>query len=120
MKYVFAFIAVLLISFQIHAQQIKVDDLSVLWKAYIKENAPFSEVKQKNHLLQLKFEHQKLSLGNLQYKAKTYTLGQELLGVACLLTEAIKDHQNYKKRKYSNPTYFNRKDKWFVDKIEYQ
>ena len=79
------------------------------WETFKKENAPFNVIKRENFLIAMLTERTKPKLGDLSYKRESYTVGQEIIGVALHITAALNDHLNDRNEIWKDPA------KYFIE-----
>lgn len=113
MKTIICLIAFVLVSLSGFAQVLNDEDYLSKWKEYKVQKAPFNfEVEKEVIVLQDHMEFKRPNLGNLSYQKESFTVGQEVIGVALHLTEAIYENVRYHERiaqdpaKYFIPGYY--------------
>ncbi|MCY1635716.1 hypothetical protein [Marinifilum sp. D737] len=113
MKSISALFVFLLIALSIAAQSTNEDEYLNKWQEYKEQKAPFNfDVKKDVIVLEDHMEFKRPNLGNLSYQKESFTVGQEVLGVALHLTEAFYESVRYHERiaqdpaKYFIPGYY--------------
>ncbi|PXY02461.1 hypothetical protein DF185_07365 [Marinifilum breve] len=104
MKSIIALLVFLLVALSISAQSTNEDEYLSKWQEYKEQKAPFNfEVEKEVIVLEDYMEFKRPNLGNLNYKKESFTVGQEVLGVALHLTEAIYENVRYHERIAQDP-----------------
>lgn len=92
-----------IISISLFGQQKNEVDYLKEWNEFRKENAPFNTMKKENITIEELNNKVKPKLGDLSYKRESFTIGEELVGVALHVTAAIKDNLDYKNEIWKDP-----------------
>lgn len=102
MKQIFSVLILLIITSSLFAQQ-KKGDYFKLWEEFKKENAPFNQEKPDLFLFESLNSEKQIRLGDLKYKRESFTIGQEIIGVALHVTAAIHENAKYRNEIWKDP-----------------
>lgn len=107
MKTTVCLLAFVLVSLSGFTQVLNDEDYLSKWQEYKEQKAPFNfEVKIEAIVIDDFKEFEKPNLGNLNYKKESFTVGQDVLGVALHLTEAIYEGVRYHEQIANDPARF--------------
>lgn len=103
MKQIFSVLILLIITSTLFGQQKKDDEYLNLWEEFKKENAPFNQDEPVLFLFESQNKSKEIYLGDLKYKRESFTIGEEIIGVALHVTAAIHENLRYRDEIWKDP-----------------
>ncbi|MDQ2180490.1 hypothetical protein [Marinifilum sp. D714] len=107
MKTIVCLLAFVLVSISGFARVLNDEDYLRKWKEYKEQKAPFNfEAKKEAIRIDCFKKFEKPNLGNLNYNKESFTVGQEIIGIALHVTAAFYEDAQYHQRIAQDPAKF--------------